>query len=268
MHRGHIRHRGGAGRQFLQASCDPPGAAVATEVRVDVIGVIRRRDALIAGDDVTGGRVAGLRHVLERDGSLPLVLAVPAGHGGPGVGHGANGDAAAVAVAVIAVHVGIDEVVDRLRPGPQGFFGLVRRTGPQQVIQRVGPRGAAVGARMAEREAVPGVRVAGNDGAVPGRHHLQRFRRRAARVQGLVGDLGSAPVVLPGVFQHTVAKSEAFDEQVLVVRIAVRHAPGHVFGVAEVRGAGHTGQGVSADPERRAGHMHLVVHVRCVEGAV
>ena len=170
--------------QFLKARRHSPGARVGAEVGVDVVRVIGGRHALVAGDDVAGGRIAGLRHVPERDDAAPFMLSVPAGHRGPGVGHGANGDAPAVAVAEVAVHVGVDEVVDRLRPRPQGFLGLVRRARPQQVVQRVGPRGAAVGAGMAEGEAVPGVRITGNDRAVAGRHHLQGFRGRAAHVQG------------------------------------------------------------------------------------
>ena len=268
VHRGHVHHRGRAGRQFLQAGRDPPGARVGAEVGVDVIRVIGGRHALIAGDDVAGGRVASLRHGLERDAALPFVLAVPAGHRGPGIGHGTDGNAPAVAVAELAVHVGVDEVVDRLRPGPQRFLGLVRRARPQQVVQRVGPRRAAVGAGMAEGEAVSGVRVAGDDRAVAGRHHVQGFRPGAAWLQNLVGDLGGTPIVLPGVFQRAVTAAKAFDEEVLVVRVAVCHAPGDVIVVAEVRRARNAGQGVAADAERRTGHVHLIVDVRRIEGAV
>ena len=88
--------------------------------------------------------------------------------------------------------------------------------------------------------------------------HFERFR--------LFGRIH--PVAPEQILQPAVAAPELLSEQVLRVAPAVGHTPRNVFVVTEVEGPRHTRHRVADHGELGAGEVHLVVHIRCVEGAM
>jgi len=71
-----------------------------------------------------------------------------------------------------------------------------------------------------------------------------------------------------GILQSPALRAKTLNKQVLIVRIAMGHAPGDVLCVAEVRCPGHTRYRVTTHTERRTGKVDLIVHVRGVEGTM
>ena len=80
--------------------------------------------------------------------------------------------------------------------------------------------------------------------------------------------VGWQPGIFVGVLQAPILGAKTLDKQILVVRIAVGHAPGNVRRVAKVRRPGHTGHGVATDAERGAGDVDLIVDVWRIEGTM
>src|SRR5262249_20243941 len=76
------------------------------------------------------------------------------------------------------------------------------------------------------------------------------------------------PGVFIGILEPAILGAKTLDNQVLVISIAMCHAPGHVFRMAEVWRPGHAGYGVATDAERWTRHVDLIVHVRGIEGAM
>ena len=112
------------------------------------------------------------------------------------------------------------------------------------------------------------MRVAGNDRPVTGADHGERARIVVAHGERLAGDLGRQPVVPIGVLQPVVRGAESLDEQILVVAKAVRHAPGDVLIVAEVRHAGNAREGITVAAKRRTINVDLVVDVGGVQASM
>ena len=265
MNGGHVRHRGLL--QGVQPRDDAAGPELRGEVQVDVVRVVRRRDAVVGGDDVARLRVARAGQLLEGDGAPPLELAGPAGHRKPGVGHGPQGDAPSGEVAYLPLDVGEEEVVAGVHPGPHGLLESVGVRRPEHGQERLGAVVGAVRGRVAEGDAVALSRVARDDRAVARHRDVELHRVPAAHLDALVAHLRRLPPV--GRFvAGGVPFLEALHVQVLVVGHGVGDAPCYRRVVPEVGEPGDAGEGEPHHVELGAGDVVLVVDVGGVQRPV
>jgi DNA-binding CsgD family transcriptional regulator len=75
-----------------------------------------------------------LRHLFKRDVASPFVTSGPTRYRSPGVGGGAHRDPAAISISEVARCIGVDEVVDRLRPFPKRLLAVICKSLPAKPI--------------------------------------------------------------------------------------------------------------------------------------
>jgi hypothetical protein len=121
------RHVGrGRSAKIPKAGDDSARPKVRRVVERDVVGVAGVGDPAVRGRDPAVGGIAQGGHLLEGDGTRPLVGAVPARDRKPRVGLGANRHDAAGPVADGPVDVGEHEVVAGIDPRSHGRLELAR----------------------------------------------------------------------------------------------------------------------------------------------
>src|SRR5262249_24294715 len=164
------------------------------------------------------------------------------------------------------MHIGIDHIVDRLSPFAHGLLQFVRRARPQQLVDTVSPRRSAACTGVAEGQACAVARVASDNRPMVCSDDIEILRCCTTRAELFVRYLSWEPGVFIGILERAILRAKTLDKQVLIISIAMCHAPGHVLSMAEVRCPGHAGYGVATDAERWARHVELILHVRGIEG--
>src|SRR5262249_18930627 len=130
----------------------------------------------------------------------------------------------------------------------------------------ISPWRTAVGTGVAEGQSRTSVGPASDDWPMVRCHGLQLYGCCTAYEEFFVRHLGWQPGIFVSVLQASGLGTKTLDKQVLVVRIAVSHAPGDVRRVAKVRRSRHTGHGIATDAERGAGEVDLIVDAGRIEG--
>src|SRR5262249_3425707 len=209
-----------------------PVISAGTKVRIDVIGIIRCRHPLVTRHHITSLRISRLRHRLKGDLAGPLVLAGPAGHRYPAIGHRPQWYAAAITVAIRTMHIGIDHIVDWLSPFAHGLLQFVRRARQQQLVDTVSPRRSAACTGVAEGQACAAARVASDNRPMVCSDDIEILRCCTTRAELFVRYLSWEPGVFIGILEPAILRAKTLDKQVLIISIAMRHAPGHVRRIA------------------------------------
>ena len=197
----------------------------------------------------------------------PLVLPGPARHGQPRVGRRADRHLAPGQVADVAMNVGEQEVVARVHPLPHRLVDLVRRRGLEHGKGRLGHRVGLRGRRVSERQAVARLRSSLDDRAVIRDRHVYLGRVAVPHRDRLAPDVRLPPSSL-GLVPGRAVTSKTLHEEVLVVGACVRHAPGDVSVVSEVREARIAGERQPYDIELGTRDVVLVVDVGDVKRPV
>ena len=264
------------------------------------MGVVFIGDAVVGGDRESPCRIAQVGHLPEGHPPPPFMFAAPAGHGQPGVGGVTHRHRAPRAVSEVAVQVEVNQIVDRVHPGLQGRFQLVRVLGEDHLphgvqcavgrlqggiaegqgcgicaVSRDGGRISSgvfcTGAGISGAVFRSGGGATGDDRSVAGGPGVDGDGAFAPHGHRLAGVFRGQPLALKPVAGRLPGRGrplKALDEQILVVRVAMGDAPGHPGVVGEVGESRHAGKGKADHVELAAGHVVLVVHVGNVQGAV